>query len=111
MLKDLQKRIFQNKVNKGFNISADYHGINQEISFLAEELGELAHHHRRGNREMVVDSVVDILVYALGLLQILGADADIEIDKVLEEIEKRVYIQHEDGTLKKVRATNDRIEP
>ncbi len=50
MLKDLQKRIFENKVKKGFNTQKDYQGVNQEICFLAEELGELAHAHRRAIR-------------------------------------------------------------
>ncbi|MBI3420639.1 MAG: hypothetical protein HY006_01105 [Candidatus Sungbacteria bacterium] len=106
MLKDLQKRIVENKVKKGFNVQGDYQGVNQEICFLAEELGELAHHHRRGNREMVVDSVVDILLYAVGLLEILGVDGDVEVEKVLQELATRTYVRHEDGTLTKASTHN-----
>lgn len=101
-LKRLQERIYQNKVAKGFNILDDYQGINQEICCLAEELGELAKAHRRGDRELVVDSVVDTLIYSLGLLKILGVEADIEVEEVLTEIEKRQYRRSPDGTWTKV---------
>lgn len=103
MLKDLQKRIFQNKVKQGFNTSSDYQGINQGICCLVEELGELARHHRRGEIIKVVDSVIDLLVYTLGLLEIIGVDGDAEIDKVLKEIGKREYMQESDGTLKRIK--------
>lgn len=60
---------------------------------------------------MVVDSVVDILVYGLGLLEILGVDGDAAIREVLEEIEKRTYAQQKDGTLKKLHAADDKLKP
>jgi len=103
MLKDLQKRIYQNKLNKGFNTSADYEGLNQEICFLAEEVGEIARFHRRGEREEVVDSVTDVLIYTLGLLEILGVDADEQVQKALEDIEKREYKKNPDGSFKRVK--------
>jgi hypothetical protein len=54
-------------------------------------LGELARNQRRGNREGVVDSITDLLVYCLGLYEILGVDGDAEMDRVLTDIESRQY--------------------
>lgn len=99
--KKLQKRIYANKVKKGFNTKADYQGIDQEICFLVEELGELAHHHRRGEKDKIIDDVMDLLIYLLGLCEILGIDTDKELGKTINEIEKREYILNLDGTLKK----------
>lgn len=103
MLKDLQKRIYKNKINKGFNTAADYEGLNQEICFLAEEVGEIARSHRRGERREVVDSVTDVLIYTLGLLEILGVDADEQVEKVLKNIEKRKYKKNLNGGFKRVK--------
>lgn len=92
-LKKLQKRIFANKVKQGFNIASDYNGINHEISLLAEELGELSHSHRRGNKKGIADAVTDIIIHALGLMEILKLDGDKEVEKVIKDIEKRKYIK------------------
>lgn len=102
-IKKLQKRIFANKIKQGFNISSDYNGINHEISMLAEELGELARSHRRGNKEGVVDAVTDLTIHVLGMMEILGLDANKEIEKVLNEIEKRKYVKNSDGTYKRLK--------
>ena len=99
MLKDLQRRIYENKAAKGFNTTADEDGINREISFLAEELGELARSHRRGDRAGVVDAVSDLLVYCLGLYEILGVDGDAEVQRVLADIESRGYERNSGGRL------------
>jgi NTP pyrophosphatase (non-canonical NTP hydrolase) len=99
MLKDLQRRIYANKAAKGFNTTADEDGINREICFLAEELGELARSHRRGNRAGVVDAVSDLLVYCLGLYEILEVDGDAELERVLADIESRGYEPNPSGQL------------
>lgn len=102
-LRNLQKRIFRNKKNKGFNVSPDFHGINQEICHLVEELGELASAHRRGDRIAVVDSVIDIFVFSLGMLEILRVDGDLELQKVLNDIEARKYIVNKDGSCRRIK--------
>lgn len=102
-LKKLQKRIFANKIKQGFNISSDYNGINHEISLLAEELGELARSHRRGDKEGIVDANIDLLIHILGLMEILGLDGDEEMEKVLVKVEKRKYTKSDDGTYKRLK--------
>lgn len=51
----------------------------------------------------VVDAVTDILVHTIGLMEILGLDGDKEVEKVLNEIEKRRYVKKTDGTYKRVK--------
>lgn len=97
VLKELQRRIYANKVAKGFNTSRDADGINQEICFMVEELGELARAHRRADQGGVVDGVTDLLVYCLGLYEILGVDGDAEIERVLADIESREYVRSSNG--------------
>ena len=100
--KDLQKRIYQNKVSHGFNIIGDHVGINQEICHLAEELGELAAAHRRNDREGVIDGIIDVVVFALGLLEIMGVDGDTAMEGVLIQNEARKYKMNPDGSCIKI---------
>jgi len=99
MLTELQRRIYVNKLAKGFNTDSDEAGINREICFLSEELGELARSHRRGDRTGVIDAVTDLVVYCLGLYEILGIDGDAEVDRVLREIEARQYSSTSHGSI------------
>jgi NTP pyrophosphatase (non-canonical NTP hydrolase) len=101
MLTDLQRRIYQNKLSKGFNTAADEQGLNREISCLAEELGELARSHRRGDRDGVVDAVTDLIVYCLGMYEILGVDGDKEVERVLRDIEGREYVSGPSGFMRR----------
>ena len=50
-------------------------------------------------------------MYSIGLLEILGVDGDAEIEKVLQEIAKRAYVQHGDGTLKKLSTPDNSFSP
>lgn len=102
-LKQLQKRIFANKIKQGFNISSDYNGINHEITLLAEELGELSRSHRRGNKKEVADAVTDIIVHTFGLMEILKLDGDKEVEKVIKDIEKRKYTRSKRGYYKRIK--------
>lgn len=101
-LKELQRRIYGNKVKHGFNVADDRHGINQEICHLSEELGEIAAAHRGGRRADMIDGIIDLMVFALGLLEILEADGDAEMLRVLEQNEKRKYRQNPDGSWVKI---------
>lgn len=89
----IQKRIFKNKQNKGFNTEK----IEPELLFLTEEIGEAVAAHRRDKREELVSEVVDIAIYALGLLAILGVDAEKEITKKMEINEVRKYVGSKKG--------------
>jgi len=97
-LKELQRRIYQNKIRHGFNTSNDHAGINQEICHLTEELGEVAAAWRRGKKKDTIDGVIDLIVFGLGLLEILEADGDVEMEQVILQNEKRKYRMNPDGS-------------
>ncbi len=89
-LRGLQQAIYQNKVRRGFNVS----DVGKEIVLMVEELGELARAYKNSDkrpvpeisqREEMVDAVGDLMVYCLGLCEMLQADAA----EVLQEIVAR----------------------
>lgn len=86
-IRNLQKRIFKNKVDKRFNTT----DVGTEFLLITEELGEAISAYRREDGEKLAEEVVDIIIYCLGLLEILGLDASEEILKKVEKNEKRVY--------------------
>ena len=84
---DLQKRIFQNKIKKGFNTKS----VEIELLLITEELGEAVSAYRREGKEKLAEEIVDIIIYCLGLLAILKVDASKEIEKKVEKNEARNY--------------------
>jgi NTP pyrophosphatase (non-canonical NTP hydrolase) len=84
-IRELQKEVYQNKIKRNFNVS----DVGKEIVLMAEELGELAKAYKKNNKEEQVDAVLDLMVYCLGLLEILGIDGDKELKKVIEDNKNR----------------------
>ena len=102
-LREIQKRIWDNKVKKGFNIT----DISKDLLYLTEELGEAVNPeavkaYRKDDKDELAEEVVDIIIYSLGLLQMLGKDGYEEIIKKMEKNEKREY-QGEKGAFKQLR--------
>ena len=97
-LREIQKRIWDNKVKKGFNIT----DISKDLLYLTEELGEAVKAYRKDDKDELAEEVVDIIIYSLGLLQMLGKDGYEEIIKKMEKNEKREY-QGEKGAFKQLR--------
>lgn len=85
-LKRLQKEIFQNKLNKGFNVA----DINKEFCFLYGEIGE-AYDAYRKKKDDLGEELADIAIYLMGLSEILGLDLEEEIAKKVDRNEKRRY--------------------
>jgi len=79
-IKVLQKEVYQNKVNHGFNVS----DVGKEIILMTEELGELAKAYKRGNKIEQIDATADLMIFCLGLFEILKVDGDEELKKVIE---------------------------
>ena len=98
-LKQIQKRIWDNKLKKGFNTTDP----GKDLLYLAEELGEAVKAYRKDDKDELAEEVVDLIIYSLGLLQMLGRDGYEEIMKKNEKNEKRVY-QGEKGAFKQLRA-------
>jgi len=95
-LHELQKDIFQNKVDKGFNIT----DVGKEIVLMTEELGELAKAYKKSdhkdaeeisNKDEIVDAVGDLMVYCLGLCEMLGVGSEEVIKNIVEQNKGRLH--------------------
>lgn len=85
-LKKLQKEIYQNKVDKGFNIT----DVNKEFCLLYGEVAE-AYEAYRKKKEDLGEELADVAIYLLGLAEILGKDLETEILNKVEKNRNRVY--------------------
>ena len=89
-LQRTQKEIYQNKLNRGFNVT----DIGKEIVLLTEELGELARAFRDKKKEKMIDAVGDIMIYCLGLCEMLGVSSEKIIQKIIEKNKTRTHRSH-----------------
>ena len=85
-LNKLQKDIYQNKVNKGFNIT----DINKELCLTYGEVAE-AYEAWRKKKDDLGEELADVAIYLLGLSEILGIDLEEEIQKKVYKNSKREY--------------------
>ena len=85
-LKKLQKEIYQNKVDKGFNTT----DVNKEFCLLYGEVGEAYDAYRKGKDDLG-EELVDIAIYLLGLSEILGKDLEEEIKNKVQINKNRKY--------------------
>lgn len=91
-LKQLQKEVWQNKINKGFNTT----NVEKEFCFLYSEVAEAFDAYRK-KKDDLNEELADIAIYLLGLSEMLGFDLENEIMKKISKNEKRVY-KNVDGT-------------
>ena len=89
-----QKRIFQNKVNHGFNTTNIY----QEARYILEETAELMRAIEKNDRENMIEELADIVIFAYGCTEVarLG-DLDTKIFEKMTINEKREYKQTSEG--------------
>ena len=85
-LKKIQKDIWQNKLNKGFNTT----DVNKEFCLLYGEVSE-AYDAWKKKKDDLNEELADIAIYLMGLSEMLGFDLADEIDKKVSKNEKRVY--------------------
>ena len=86
-IKEIQKRIWENKIKKGFNTT----DFSKEFLYLTEELGEAVRAYRKDNKDELAEEILDLVIYCLGMLEMLDKDGYEEIIKKLEKNEKRNY--------------------
>ena len=87
-LGQLQKRVYQNKVAKGFNVTDIY----MEFCYTYGELSEACDAYLKKKSDLG-EELADVVLYLLGLSEILGIDLEKEILDKIEKNEKRQYIQ------------------
>lgn len=85
-MNELQKKIWQNKVNKGFNTT----DVNKEFCLLYGEVSE-AYEAWLKKKDDLNEELADIAIYLMGLSEMLGFDLATEIENKVAKNEKRVY--------------------
>ena len=85
-LKKLQKEIYQNKVDKGFNVT----DINEEFCLTYGEIAE-AYEAWRKKKDDLGEELADVAIFLLGLSEILGINLEDEIQKKVYKNSKRKY--------------------
>ncbi len=94
--KQLQKDVYRNKVDDGFNVT----DVNLEFCYLYGELAE-AHAAWRTRDQGLGEELADVAIYLLGLSEILGYDLDEEVRKKMAVNKKRRY-ENVDGVLRRL---------
>lgn len=95
-LKATQKVIYQNKIDKGFNIK----DIIKEFCLLYGEVSE-AYEAWRKQKSSIGEELADVAIYLLGLSEILGIDLEKEIESKIEVNKNRKY-ESIDGVIKRI---------
>ena len=85
-LNDLQKKVYENKVNHGFNVT----DLNIEFCLTYGELAE-AYKTWQDKKDDLGEELADVAIYLLGISEILGIDLEKEIAHKMEKNAKRVY--------------------
>lgn len=95
-LRELQREIYANKVRRNWNVT----DVGKEIVLMVEELGELARPYKNSNklpaaeidqREEIVDAIGDLMVYCLGLSEMMDVDAAEVLTAIVEHNKARSH--------------------
>ena len=85
-LKKVQKDVWENKVNKGFNTE----NVEKEFCLLYGEVAEAFDAYKK-KKEDLNEELADIAIYLMGLSEMLGYDLEDEVLKKVSKNAKRVY--------------------
>ena len=85
-LKEIQKEVWENKLNKGFNTT----DVNKEFCLLYGEVAE-AYDAFNKKKEDLGEELADIAIYLLAISEMLGFDLQSEIENKVAINAKRVY--------------------
>ena len=100
-MKEMQKAAYQNKLDKGFNVTH----INLEFCLLYGEVAE-AYEAWLKKTGTVGEELADAAIYLLGLSEILGLDLQAEIERKME-INRRRHYEMKNGVLQKTEAVTE----
>ena len=85
-LKELQKKVYENKVNKGFNVT----DIPKEFCLAYGEMAEAYEAYRKKKNDLG-EELADVVIYLLGISEILGIYLEKEI---LYKINKNIHREY-----------------
>ena len=94
-LDEIQKRVYANKLNKGFNVT----NVEKEFCLLYGEIGEAFEAYRK-KKDDLGGELADVAIFLLGLSEILGCSLQSEIERKMAINEKRNYTD-KNGVLSK----------
>ena len=94
-VREMQKAAYQNKVNKGFNIT----NVEMEFCLLYGEVSE-AYDAYKKKKDDLSHELADVAIYLLGLSEILGVDLETAIKEKMDINAKRIYIDDKGTKLK-----------
>ncbi|MBN1259240.1 MAG: hypothetical protein JXB35_01035 [Anaerolineae bacterium] len=95
-LQTLQREIYANKVRRGWNVT----DVGKEIVLMVEELGELARAYKNSDKQPapdvshkadMVDAIGDLMVYCLGLCEMLQVDAGEVLEAIIANNKTRSH--------------------
>ena len=99
-----QKRIYQNKVNHGFNTTNVY----QEARYILEEVAELMRAIEKHDMPNIKEELADIVIFAYGCAEVAGVgDLDEEIFTKMKLNEQRIYKRNDAGDFIKEDSENE----
>ena len=87
-LKQLQKEVMRNKIEKGFNTT----DVALEFCRAHEELSEAFSKYNK-NQDGVAEEFADVAIFLLGMAEILGFDLEKELTRKIETNKLRQYIK------------------
>ena len=86
--KEVQQQIYQNKVDKQWNISS----IETELCLMQGEVTEFYEAYRK-HLPSLGEELADVAIYLLGIAEILHIDLDNEIGRKMNINQNRQYMQ------------------
>ncbi|MBO5939002.1 MAG: hypothetical protein J6Q82_05840 [Clostridia bacterium] len=95
-LREAQKAVYKNKVEKGFNIT----DISKEFCLLYGEVAK-AYDAWRKQKGDVGEELADVAIYLMGLSEMLGIDLTTEIENKMKINQDREY-KNVDGVMKRI---------
>lgn len=93
-LKAKQKEVFQNKINKGFNIT----DVNEEFCYLYGEVAE-AFDAYCNKKDDLNEELADIVIFTMGISEMLGINLEEAVLNKIDKNNKRIYVKNDKGVL------------
>ena len=87
-LSEMQKKVYENKLKHGFNVS----NVELEFCLLEGELSEAFEAYIK-KHDNLGEELADTAIYLMGLSQILGIDLQAEVEKKMKINETREYVK------------------
>lgn len=108
-LTELQKQVYQNKIDKGFDIRDNKENMYKQFCYMQGELAEAFEAYNK-NLGTLGEELADVCLYILGLCEIKGINLEEEIVKKLEIIKNRKYVKYNGCMIKEEKLTKEQLE-